>query len=71
MKVYDVCCLFSDDEGFEPGELTEKKGDAWEGEDEDDNELKVWFSLLCFISSIVFETDLCHCHTFVCFEMLY
>jgi hypothetical protein len=41
LKVYDVCCLFSDDEGFEPGELTDKKGDAWEGEDEDDNELKV------------------------------
>ncbi|XP_028416953.1 eukaryotic translation initiation factor 3 subunit J-like [Dendronephthya gigantea] len=29
-----------DDEGFEPGEIEEKKGDAWAGEDEDDDELK-------------------------------
>lgn len=27
--------------GFEPGEIVEKKSDAWEGEDEDDGELKV------------------------------
>ena len=35
--------VFLDDEGFEPGEMTEKKGDAWEGEDEDDDALKVRF----------------------------
>ena len=33
--------ILVDDEGFEPEELTEKKGDAWEGEDEDDDALKV------------------------------
>ena len=38
-----VCCVLNvlDDEGFEPGELEAKKGDAWEGEDEDDDALKV------------------------------
>ena len=29
-----------DGEGFEPGDIAESKGDAWEGEDEDDDELK-------------------------------
>lgn len=31
----------SDDEGFEPGEIEARKGDEWEGEDEDDDSLKV------------------------------
>jgi hypothetical protein len=49
VNLSDFVFLFLDGEGFEPGEIAEKKGDAWEGEDEDDDELKVWHVLL-FIS---------------------
>lgn len=31
----------ADEEDFEPGEFKTKKGDQWEGEDEDDDGLKV------------------------------
>lgn len=33
--------ISTDDEDFEPGDLTEEKGDTWEGEDEE--EIKVYY----------------------------
>jgi len=32
---------FEDDEDFEPQEIGVKQSDKWEGEDEDDNDVKV------------------------------